>query len=132
MTQFKYQKEYQTDTIYIKTFNPQIVKEFKYENEKNDSINYELTIGSEVEPSWYSLDIHVSDEFTIINRNDDNVNRTTITSDNGGEIEDVTVFNKKKTKFSDHFSHGIVGGIGYGVVNRNIDFFVGYGVTITF
>lgn len=133
LTQYSYQKEYVFDTIYTEAPTPiQEVQEFEYFNSKNDSINYILKIGSITEPNWYSLNLHVSDEFTIINRNDGDINKTTITSQNSGIIEDVTVFNKKKTNFSDHFSHGVIGGVGYGLINQNIDVFVGYGITIKF
>lgn len=133
LTQYSYKKEYKLDTVYVKEPNMNdSIQEFKYSNNHNDSINYNLIIGSKIEPNWYKIDINISDKFTIINRNQDDINRTTITSDNGGEITDVTVFNKNKHTFKDNFSHGIVGGVGYGVLNHNVDVFVGYGITIKF
>lgn len=133
LTQYSYQKEYIVDTVYTEVPKPiQSIQEFEYSNLKNDSINYVLKIGSVTEPNWYSLKLHVSDEFTIINRNEGEINKTTITSQNSGIIEDVTIFNKDKTRFSDHFSHGIVVGGGYGFINNKFDVFVGYGITIKF
>lgn len=129
--QYKYVKQYVTDTVFIKPITDD-VKTFVYENEKTDSINYKLMLGSVVEPNWYKLDLTVSDKFTIVNRKDGEVNKTTIDSENNGSITDVTIINTKDRKFIDHFSHGITVGAGYGVINQKVDVFVGYGLTYHF
>lgn len=132
LAQFKYQKVYVTDTVYIKPIEPKdSIVAYEYGNEdKTDSLNYTLTIGSVVEPNWYKLKIDVNDKFTIINKKDDGTNQTTITSGNGGLIDDVTVFNRKEKKpFWKRFSAGPSVGVGYGMLKHNYDIYVGFNVT---
>lgn len=134
LSQFKYHKEYVVDTVFVKNINENdTITEFVYKNEnKTDSLNYTLRIASEKEPYWYKLNISIDDKFTIVNRKQNEINKTTIESSNGGEINDVTIFNKKTEKFSDRFSHGIIVGGGYGVLNNKFDIFIGYGGTFKF
>ena len=65
LTQFTYKKNYSTDTVYI-TKNEEIVdtndiQEFVYQSEPNDTLKYELKLGSVIEPNWYKLDFEISD-----------------------------------------------------------------------
>lgn len=131
VTQFKYKKVYVVDTVYIKPIQPNdTIKTFAYSNaNQNDSLNYNLSIGSTREPNWYKLDISVGDKFTIINKKDGDINSTIINSGNNGVIEDVTVFNKKQKHFWDRFGAGPQFGFGYGLVKKEFDFYVGIGVT---
>ena len=132
VTQFKYKKIYVTDTVYVSKDNIDKVETFTYTNKnQNDSLNYNLSIGSITEPSWYKLDISVGDKFTIINKKtNDNNNQTIISSGNGGLIEDVTAFNKKEKKsIWNNFSTGPTIGVGYGTIGHSFDIYVGVGVT---
>lgn len=130
LIQFRYKKTYITDTIYVKenTFNAEI-KEFKYNNSKTDSINYNLTIGSILEPNWYKLDIDINDKFTIVNKKVGETNQTTITTDNNAYVDDITIVNKKKNNFLKRFSIGPTVNAGYSIFNRNLDVNVGIGIT---
>jgi len=131
VTQFKYKKIYITDTVYVNKPQPNdTVKTFVYQNKKeNDSLNYKLSIGSIAEPNWYKLDMTVGDKFTIINKKDGDTNQTIIDSGNNGLIEEVTVINKKQNSFWKRFGYGPNFGFGYGLVKKEFDFYVGFGVT---
>ena len=118
--------------MYVSKNDNDKVETFTYSNKnQNDSLNYNLSIGSITEPSWYKLDISVGDKFTIINKKtSDNNNQTIISSGNGGLIEDVTAFNKKEKKnIWNNFSTGPTIGVGYGTIGHSFDIYVGVGVT---
>lgn len=106
----KYVKEYIHDTVFIEKRDTTIHKEiqtFAYKNEnKNDSINYNLLIGSVTEPSWYKLDVTVGDEFIIYNRKNDNFNQTVIDS-KYGDVEATVINTKDKKKLKDRFVIGL-------------------------
>jgi hypothetical protein len=136
LAQFKYSKKYDVDTVWIPKQDidtlkkDTTVKVFEYSNEKTDSLNYNLKIGSTVEPNWYSLNIDVSDNLTLINKNVNGVNETTIKSDNNANINDVTLFNKSRKKnFWQHFSTGPSVMMGYDITNKNVGVMVGWSVT---
>ena len=105
------------------------IKTFEYSNEPNDTLLYTLTLGSEKEPSWYKLDVDVSDKFTIINKKEGDVNITTIDPMNKGNISDVTVIKQDKSSFLDNFAFGPSVTAGYDVVNNNFGIMVGVSLT---
>ncbi len=130
LVKFKAKKEYIFDTIYIDTTNNKDdIKVFEYSNNKNDTLNYELKIGSSVEPNWYHLKLDVSNEFTIVNKRDNGINETTILPSDKSEISDVTVFKPKKNNFFDNIAIGPSVNVGYDVINRNFGVNVGIAVT---
>lgn len=130
LLKFKYEKEYSTGTVTIDTIKKDTsdVKVFEYGNNNNDTLNYNLKIGSTVEPKWYKLDLKLSNEFTIVNKRDGDLNETTIFPSNNGNISDVTVFKKKK-KFWDNFSIGPSVNAGYDIINKQFGVNVGISVT---
>ena len=129
--QFKYKKEYITDTVYITKETPSNINVYSYKNNTNDSINYKLQIGSTVEPNWYSLNMSVSDRFTIVTKNiGSNINVTDIKSDSEGQINNVTVFTKKEKKsVFDNFAIGPSITYGYDLHERKPTFVVGVSAT---
>lgn len=131
LVQFKYQKKYIIDTVYCDTttVKKEEIKTFEYSNEPNDTLLYTLTLGSEKEPSWYKLDVNVSDKFTIINKKEGDVNITTIDPMNKGNISDVTVIKQDKSSFLDNFAFGPSVIAGYDVVNNNFGIMVGVSLT---
>lgn len=131
--QFKYKHIYHIDTVYIENKdsikNTTQILPFIYENtNKNDSINYKLTIGAEKEPKWYTLDIDVGEEFLLYNKNNKGINQGFIDSKYNGNISDVTFFKNKK-RFKDRFVYGPHIGCGYDVLNNNISLTIGFGIT---
>ena len=133
LVQFTHNREYTTDTVYVQVpidnKDEKEVKVFEYKNEQpTDSLNYKLQIGSTVEPNWYKLDISLSDEYTIINRRDENGNTTTITPSNGGTITDVDTFHKNPNNFWDRIAIGPSLSAGYDFINNKGSMVVGVSV----
>lgn len=128
LVQFKYKKRYKTDTVFIDTTMVKDTHVYEYKNSDNDSINYRLEIASREEPSWYKLDLEVSDKFTIVNKRDDGINITDIKSDNGGELSSVVTVKKKKS-WKENFSFGPSVNVGYDPLNKNMGVMVGFGLS---
>ena len=144
LVQFKHSKEYvvqetikpvekvetSTDSTEIKVI--EAVKEFVYENkEPNDTLTYQLKIGSAVEPNWYSIKFKVSEKFTVVNKEINGINETTIApSTSSGVVSDVTVLKQKeKFKVKDRIAIGPSITAGYGLINKQFDIMVGVSVT---
>ena len=145
LTQFNYNKKYKTDTVWatktvFKTPEEKIVyiekmksdttvKTYRYANDKNDSINYKLEVGSRTEPVWYTVDVSVSDKFTIVNKKENGVNFTEIKSENKGEITNVTAFNKKEKRIWNKIAIGPSITYGYDFNSKKFAPTVGISVT---
>ena len=131
--QFKYEKEYSSDTVYIEktvTIPSETPKVFEYSN-NSDSLRYKLQISSLIEPEWYKIDFKVSDQFTILNnRTDEGLNETIIKTNTNADISDVTVWKKDRSSFWDHFSVGPTVAAGYDFINNKPAVVVGVGVTV--
>lgn len=145
LVQFKHSKEYTvhetikpvekvevstTDSTEMKVI--EAVKEFVYENkEPNDTLTYQLKIGSTVEPNWYSINFKVSEKFTVVNKEINGINETTIApSTSSGVVSDVTVLKQKeKVKLKDKIAIGPSITAGYGLINKQIDIMIGVSVT---
>ena len=133
LVQFKYEKKY--DTGIIKTDSVReivhnidsVVKTYEYSS-SNDTLVYNLKIGSSERPQWYSLDFNVTDQFTIVNKKFDNFNKTDI--ETNGEISDVTVLKKKEKKnFFENISIGPSVTLGYDIAKKEPEFIVGFSIT---
>ncbi|MBR6516960.1 MAG: hypothetical protein IKT40_09020 [Bacilli bacterium] len=130
LIQFKYQKEYVTDTVYCNIEETdKDINVYEYSNDLNDTLNYTLKIGSIYEPNWYKLNLMLSEQFTIVNRKKDDLNITTIeTKSNNTSITDVTALKNKNEKFLDRFEIGPSVTTGYDVVNKNLGIMVGVSI----
>lgn len=125
---FKYSKDYDLDTVFISKPNESdSVNVYAYAN-KNDSIEYNLQIGSTKEPNWYKLDFRTTNEFTIVSKNDNGLNQTTIESNQSGDISDVTILKNDRKTFLDNFAIGPSINAGYDIVNRNFGINVGISI----
>jgi FtsZ-interacting cell division protein ZipA len=144
LAQFKHTKEYvvhevikpiekndeSADSVNVKV--EEEIKEFVYENkEPNDTLNYKLRIGSTVEPNWYSINFKVSETFTLVNKEVNGINETTIAPSTGsGVISNVTVLKQKeKFKLKDRIAIGPSVTAGYCLINKKVDVMVGVSVT---
>lgn len=131
--QYKYIKKYLIDTVWVDKdatgYLPLDSNTYTYENSlNNDTLHYKLSIGSITKPIWYKLQVNVYDKFTIINRRSGEINQTIINSENNGQITDVTAIHTSTNKnFWKRFTFGPQIGIGYGLVNKKFDTFVGIG-----
>ena len=132
LIQFKYKKEYKIDTVYINNKKDDNLKEkvFEYTNEPNDTLNYNLKIGSYIEPNWYSMNFSISEQFTIINKKYNDINETTIdTKTNSTTINDVIVLKQNNNKFIDNFYFGPSITAGYDIINKNMGVMFGLSVS---
>ena len=143
LVQFTYTKSYHTGKVKTEKAKIREKKElsdidgkdsttvYTYGGSKKDTLQYRLRLASEKEPEWYSLDIKVSDKFTIINKEySGGLNETTIQADGHGQITEPIVIKPQRRKFWDRFRQGPSATIGYDVINNNIGFTVGWGVSI--
>lgn len=133
LVQFKYEKKYDTGIVRTDTVNEivhyedSIVKTYEYSS-TNDTLTYNLKIGSSEKPEWYSLDFNVTDKFTIVNKDFDNFNKTDIESN--GIIDDVTILKKKEKKsIFDNISIGPSISMGYNFGTREPEFIIGVSIT---
>ena len=132
MVQFNYEKEYSTGKVEIEKNDTvkEEVKTFEYTNEPNDTLEYDIKIGSVTEPSWYSIDFKLSDKFTIVNKKMEDANKIEISTDNKGMINNTTVLRKKeKYNFLDNIALGPSITCGYDFAKKEPEFIVGVAIT---
>ena len=141
--QFTHEKEYNTghntskpiikdSTVYdtVPLIIPQIARTYEYTSEPNDTFQYKLNVNSYTEPNWYSIQAKVKNKFTIVNKEEGGVNHTTIGSDNGGTISDVTLWKKEQKKtVLDRISVGPSITAGYDIINKQWGMMAGASVT---
>lgn len=129
LVQFKYKKEYVTQDTINKPDSVELenIKEYIYSNKlQNDTLNYELTIASKIEPNWYKIKFNINEEFTIVNKKINDINETTIAPSTNGNVSNVTVIKKKEKKsLLENISFGPSITAGYCLGNRNFDVVVG-------
>ena len=132
LVQFKYQKEFSTGKIDVSkdTIKNEEIKTFEYNSNENDTLKYNLKIGSVKEPNWYSIDFSVSDDFTIINKKINDVNKIDIKTDNGGKIDNTTIIKvKEKKNILNNFAIGPSITCGYDFAKKEPEFIVGFSIT---
>jgi hypothetical protein len=135
LVQFKYEKTYttgkiETDKVKEVVHNADsIVKTYEYSN-KNDTLSYILNVGAFEKPQWYSLDVKISDKFTIVNKAFEGFDKLDIVSDSNGKINDVTVLKKKeKINIFDNISIGPSMTMGYNFTTKEPEFILGVSIT---
>lgn len=128
VVQFKYVTKYVTDTVFVEVDNDSeedIVKKdsiYHYEN-NSDTIQYKLDIKAD-RLYWHKLDFTVNNEFSIVNREKDGKVETSIIT-GSGKVDDVNLWHRKNKTWKDRISIGPSIGIGYGIINNNVDIYVG-------
>jgi hypothetical protein len=144
LVQFTHEKEYNSGVITAKptvkdttSFDTtmlhiqKIAKTYEYVSEPNDTFQYKLNVNSYVEPNWYSLNAKVKNKFTIVNKEDGNLNHIVINPSDNGTISNVTVFKKEeKRKFWERISVGPTVTAGYDPINQKFGVVAGVGVTV--
>jgi hypothetical protein len=144
IVQFYHEKEYNTGQVHTKPniidsvvydtipyVVPPIAKTYEYLNEPNDTFQYKLNVNSFTEPNWYSIQAKVKNKFTIVNKEEGDVNHITIEPGNGGNITNTTVWKKKeKRTVWNRFSFGPGVTAGYDPINKQWGVVVG--VTASF
>lgn len=139
LTQFKYQKTYNTGKITNKPVREDVekvinkkdtIKVYEYKSQDNDSLSYTLKIGSVSRPEWYELKTTIKEKFTLVNKTaSDGTNHLTIDTSNKGNITDVTTYKKKEKKgFWKCFKAGPSVSVGYDPIHKNMGMTIGVGV----
>ena len=126
---YKYRTEYRTDTIYISNPSDEVINKdttYRLSNE-TDSISYSLLANVTGKLNYYKLYFKLSDTFKITRQEDNRFNRLNISSDNG-RIEGVTRWQKRTRRLN----VGLNAGIGYGILSKRPDLFVGVGFCFNF
>lgn len=126
---YKYRTEYRTDTIYISNPSDEVINKdttYRLSNE-TDSISYSLLANVTGKLNYYKLYFKLSDTFKITRQEDNRFNRLNISSDNG-RIEGVTRWQKRTPRLN----VGLNAGIGYGILSKRPDLFVGVGFCFNF
>ena len=143
----KFREHYVTDTIMVDKFVVQrdtirvvadnnkvyesVVSIYHY-TQNNDTVNLDIDIKAK-ELQWCKADFTISDQFMIINREKDGVNQTLINHSDNATIESTTMWHRKDTKkWYQRFTISPQIGVGYGMINRKVDTYVGVGVCYQF
>lgn len=128
-TIIKYKYKYNGKPTYLNRELPPVKDSVYTFTKENDTVSYVAKVKTASKPEWFLLDFSINDKLTIINREVNGTNETTITT-NGGTIENASVFNKKdnRNSFFNRFSIGLNTGIGYGILTKKPDIYVGVGV----
>ena len=125
----------QRDTIRVVTDNNQVyesVVSIYHYTQNNDTVNLDIDIKAK-ELQWCKADFTISDQFMIINREKDGVNQTLINHSDNATIESTTMWHRKDTKkWYQRFTISPQIGVGYGMINRKVDTYVGVGVGYQF
>lgn len=126
----KYKYVYNGKTIYVPRELPQIKDSIYTYVKDSDTLSYKLTIKAD-SVQWHKLDFTLNEKLTIINREQNGQNETTInTSTGGGTIIGTQMFNQttNQNSFANRLTFSIQAGVGYGLINRKPDLYVGIGV----
>ena len=126
----KYKYKYNGETIYVDRELPPLEDSIYKFAKTSDTISYNLLVKAD-KVSWYKLDFTLNDKLTLVNRESNGQNQISInTSNGGGSIIGASVFNKKdnKNNFFNRFNIGLQAGVGYGMISKTPDVYIGVGV----
>lgn len=133
----KFREHYNTDTIRFEKFivkhdtlykNGEILIDSTYHYaQNNDTVSLNVDVKAK-ELQWITADFTISDKFVIINREKDGVNETIIGHSDNATIDGTAMWHRKENKkWYQRFTIGPQVGIGYGIINKKIDAYVGFG-----
>lgn len=125
--EIRYKYKYKTDTIKVTEFVVSDDSIYHYSHD-NDTVKTNIDIKAK-DLDWCKVDAQINDKFTIINRTDGNENETTINHSSNVEITGVDAWHRKRT-FKDRFNISVGVGVGYGIVHKQPDIFVGVTVGV--
>lgn len=127
----RYKYKYQTDTIKVTEFVEREDSVYHYHSDNDTIVNDTYVKAKDLQ--WMQANITINDRFTIINREQDDMNQTFVTHSPLVEIDNVDVWHRKENaKWYERFVIGPQVGVGYGLYNRKLDFYVGVGVSYSF
>lgn len=124
--EIRYRYIYCTDTIKETEFV--YTKDSIYHFEcDNDTIKTKVDVKAKG-LEWCFFETEFNGKFTIINQENGEGTTTTIIHDNNVDIIDNPTVWHRKTKFKEAFTIGPTVGIGYGVVNKKPDVYIGLSI----
>lgn len=131
--EIRYKYKYKTDTVFVavksegKVQKEDSVYDF---HSDNDTVSYNIKVKA-TNLQWYTMDFTINDKFTIVNQNENNLNKTTITNSDNVKIEGTTVYHRQDNanKWYNRFAIGPSIGVG---VNQKGQFNTYIGVGIMF
>lgn len=119
------------DTLYSDKNLADIDSVYEYK-EANDTVDLNVKVKAQ-RLKWVMADVAIRDKFMIINREKDGVNQTFINHSKNSVVESTTMWHKKNSKsFYQKFTISPQIGFGYGIFNKNIDVYVGGGISYNF
>lgn len=141
----EFHEHYNTDTITVDKFTVQR-DTIRIYDEKNDTVlekvdsiyhyvqdNDTVKLNVDVkaqELKWIKADFTIYDRFIITNREQDGTNQTTINHSGNSTIDGTTMWHRKENKkWYQRFVVSPQLGVGYGLLNKKFDTYVGFGVT---
>ena len=140
----KFREHYNTDTITVDRFIVQHdtirfttegnqtfekVDSLYHYTQTNDTVDLNIDIKAK-QLEWCTADFTIRDQFVIINREKDGVNETSISHSDNASIDGTTMWHRQeKKKWYQRFNFGPQVGLGYGIINKKADVYLGFGVT---
>lgn len=128
----RYKYKYKTDTVFVEKSLANVQpKDSIYDfHSDNDTVNYELKVKAN-DLQWYTMNFTINDKFTIVNQNENNLNKATINHSDNVTIDGTTVYHKQDNtnKWYNRFAVGPTIGVG---VNQKGQFGTYLGVGVTF
>lgn len=125
----------QKDTVEYNTENNGTsikVDSIYHYTQDNDTVKVNIDVKAK-ELDWVNADFKIHDQFMIINKEKNGVNQTLINHSNNAAIESTAMWHRKNNKkWYQKFNVSPQVGVGYGVINKNIDIYVGVGVGYNF
>ena len=133
-------EEYSRDNTYVRIYESQKIEKLYTNMQKkdsiydfrsdNDTVNYNLKVKA-ADLQWYTMDFSINDKFTVVNQNEDALNKTTISHSDNVSIEKTTVYHSRDNtnKLYNRFAVGPTIGVG---VSQNGQFCTYIGVGVTF
>lgn len=131
--QIKYITKYSSNKVNMDSTNIGQDSIYHY-SQSTDTISYDLDIkGKDVE--WFKLNFSLRDSLMLVTRSLNGQNETTITHGMNTTITDVTTFVPKKTfsqKLKERTYFGVGIGVGYGLISKKPDIYIGINAGIKF
>lgn len=139
----KFHEHYNTDTIKVDNFivkrdtirittednnTYEMVDSVYHYAQNNDTVNLDIDVKAK-QLQWLKADFTINDKFVIINREKDGVNETIINHGDNTTIDGTAMWHRKENKkWYQRFTIGPQVGVGYGLVHKNFDAYIGVGV----
>ena len=144
----QFHEHYNTDTIWVDKFSVKRDTVFCYNESKdsitqkvdsiyhyvqdNDTVKLSIDVNAQ-ELKWVKADFTIYDKFTIINREQNGTNQTTINHSGNSTIDGTSMWHRKDDrKWYQRFVLSPQMGVGYGTFHKNFDVYVGVGVGYQF